>query len=170
MKIIPLILLTFITVSCVDPAKQNNNTEIPNGGTVVNLPALPSFKVKNVNGEVINLKDAFKGKKVFVNLWATWCPPCRAEMPALQQLYSTTDSSKVAFVFLSMDDDFTSAIKFMQQNNFTLPAYFPAENLPAIFNVDGIPDTFIFDAAGKLIHQQTGMGDYTSSSIKKLLQ
>jgi len=147
---------------------STSNTTSNNNNT--NADALPTFSIKDANGKVVNLKDAFKGKKILVNLWATWCPPCRAEMPSLQTLYSTTDSSKVAFVFLSMDDDFNKALQFVKDKKYTLPVYYPAQELPQLFNVEGIPTTFIFDANGKIIHQQVGMGDYTSPEIRQLLQ
>ncbi len=153
-----------------EQTQQNSLTPPPPATTGNNTDALPVFNIKNASGNVINIKDAFKGKKVLVNLWATWCPPCRAEMPSLQTLYNTTDSSKVAFVFLSMDDDFGKAIQFMKDKKYTMPLYYPAQELPALFNVEGIPTTFIFDANGKIIHQQTGMGDYTGPEIKQLLQ
>lgn len=173
-----VVILLSLAVYCTLASCHNNNQETAT--TQQNIPstevaspatnALPAFSIKNTSGNIINLKEAFKGKKILVNLWATWCPPCRAEMPSLQTLYSTTDSSKVAFVFLSMDDDFAKAIQFVKDKKYTLPIYYPAQELPALFNVEGIPTTFIFDENGKIIHQQTGMGDYTSPEIKQLLQ
>ncbi|RWZ88571.1 MAG: TlpA family protein disulfide reductase [Hydrotalea sp. AMD] len=179
-KFLILVFVTsFITFTGCKNSGNNENMQAPGSNSVPSPPppavnsnasALPIFNIKNAAGNVINIKDAFKGKKVLVNLWATWCPPCRAEMPSLQTLYSSTDSSKVAFVFLSMDDDFSKAIQFMKDKRYTMPVYYPAQELPALFNVEGIPTTFIFDADGKIIHQQTGMGDYNSPEIKQLLQ
>src|SRR5687768_2285943 len=66
---------------------------------------LPPFSILDENGQVINLQD-LKGKKVLVNLWASWCPPCRREMPSIEQLRQSLDTNKVVFILLSLDDDF----------------------------------------------------------------
>ena len=130
---------------------------------------LPAFAITDVNGNVINMND-FKGKKVFVNLWATWCPPCRAEIPSIEKLYNKADKEKVVFVMLSLDDNFDKAKEFAKSNNLQLPVYYPAQNLPAMFNTDGIPATFIFNENGELIKQNTGMEDYDTDSYLQLLK
>ncbi len=86
-------------------------TEMPvvlTGGATYsqNLPMV------TLDGKAINLSD-LKGKVVFVNLWASWCPPCRAEMPRIEALYKKIDKSKVAFVMLSLDDNAAKARKFV---------------------------------------------------------
>ena len=73
-------LLTAMAISC------NNAEETPASNTPIRstAPSMPSFALRDVSGKIINLAN-LKGKKVFVNLWATWCPPCRAEMPSIQK-------------------------------------------------------------------------------------
>jgi thiol-disulfide isomerase/thioredoxin len=115
----------------------------------------------------VNLQD-FKGKRIFMNLWATWCPPCVAEMPSIQNLYNKT-SGKAAFVMLSFDDDFGKAKSFVARKQFSMPIYYAAGPLPNLLNVDGIPTTYIFDENGKLIFSQTGMSDYSDEKFVALL-
>jgi thiol-disulfide isomerase/thioredoxin len=134
-----------------------------------NTADLPAFTLQNANGNTINLQD-LKGKKVFVNLWASWCPPCRREMPSIEKLAKTVDSSKVSFVMLSLDDNFDKALTFVKQQKLSLPVYYPAGNLPILFNVNSIPTTFIFDENGKLIRRIDGGNDYDSQMFRKLLQ
>lgn len=131
-------------------------------------PALPPFTLQNVNGEGVNLQS-FKGKKVFVNLWATWCPPCRAEMPSIERLSKQVDPEKVAFVMLSLDD-FNKAKSFVQQKKLDLPIYYPGENLPELFNVQGIPVTFIFNEKGELIRRIDGGEKYDTDKYRQLLK
>lgn len=131
--------------------------------------ALPSFTVQNVKGEAVNMQS-FKGKKVFVNLWATWCPPCRREMPSIQKLAQSVDSSKVAFVMLSLDDDFNKAKSYVQKQKIGLPVYYPGENLPELFNVPGIPVTFIFNENGELVRRIDGGDDYNTSKYREILK
>jgi thiol-disulfide isomerase/thioredoxin len=130
---------------------------------------VPAFTVQDVNGNTINLQH-FKGKKLFVNLWASWCPPCRAEMPSIEKLFRSVDTSKVVFVMLSLDDHFDKAKKFINRQRLNLPIYYPAENLPALFNVQAIPATFIFNESGDLIQRTDGGDDYNRNEYRKLLQ
>ncbi len=129
---------------------------------------IPDFKVKDANGKIVNLQD-FKGKTVFVNLWATWCGPCRREMPSIESLSKKLAGKKVEFVMLSLDDDFTKALNYSKSSNLTLPMYYPAANLPPLFNVDGIPATFIFDKKGELIHNIQGSINYDTEEFVKML-
>ena len=111
-----------------------------------------------------------KGKKVFVNLWASWCPPCKAEMPSIAALYNKLDKNKIVFVLLSVDEKFQSPLDFMNKNNLNLPVYFPTQPLPDLFNTGGIPVTFIFNEKGELIKQNNGVEDYDTIEYLKLLQ
>lgn len=129
---------------------------------------IPDFKVKDANGKIVNLKD-FKGKTVFVNLWATWCGPCRREMPSIESLSKKLAGKKVEFVMLSLDEDFTKALNYSKSSNLTLPMYCPAANLPQLFNVDGIPATFIFNKKGELIHNIQGSVNYDTEEFVKML-
>lgn len=128
---------------------------------------LPHLTMQDAAGNTLDI-HSFKGKKLFVNLWATWCPPCRAEMPSIEKLYAAADKEKTQFVLLSLDDNFEKAKKYVQDKALTLPVYHPAGNMPALFAVDGIPATFIFDESGKLIEQRIGSDDYDTPSYRKL--
>lgn len=131
--------------------------------------ALPSFSVQDVTGKTINLQS-LRGKKVFVNLWASWCPPCRREMPSIEKLSKAVDQNKVAFVMLSLDDNFDKAKAFVKRQQLSLPVYYPAENLPVMFNVQSIPTTFIFDETGKLVQRIDGGDDYNTDAYKSLFK
>lgn len=129
---------------------------------------LPAFKVTDVNGTTLDL-SSLKGKKVFVNLWASWCPPCRREMPSIEKLYQSVDKNKAAFILLALDDNFEKSINYIRSKKLDLPIYYPAENLPALFNVPGIPATFIFNEEGQLIQVVEGSDNYHTDRYKKLL-
>ncbi|MBO9617804.1 MAG: TlpA family protein disulfide reductase [Niabella sp.] len=130
---------------------------------------LPHFKMMDEQGRTVAL-DALKGKKVFVNIWASWCPPCRAEMPSIQKLSKKTDKNKVAFVLLSVDDDPAAGAGFKKAQKIELPVFFPGEQLPPLFNVEGIPATFIFDEKGTLIKSMVGMENYDTQEYVDLLE
>ncbi len=146
-------------------AKMEQAADITTAAT----PELPSFKIMAGDGSIINLAD-LKGKKVFVNLWASWCPPCRAEIPSIEKLQRKLDKEKVVFVMLSLDDNFELAKHFAKKKKLQIPVYYPAEPLPAMFNINGIPATFIFDEKGFLIKANSGMEDYNTNDYVQLLK
>ena len=129
---------------------------------------IPAFAVTDATGKTVDL-TSFKGKKVFVNLWATWCPPCRAEIPSIENLASKVDKEKAVFIMLSLDENFEVAKKFAKSENLKVSVYYPAEKLPALFNTDGIPATFIFNENGDLVKQNNGADDYNTDEYIKLL-
>lgn len=141
---------------------------VPAPAVATPASALPAFRMVNTSNQVIDLSQ-FKGKKVFVNLWATWCPPCRAEIPSIESLGAKTDKNKAEFVMLSLDDNFEKAKSFAAKNNMKLPVYYPAGNLPQLFVVDGIPVTFIFNENGEIIYQQVGSADYDTKEFFEML-
>ena len=130
---------------------------------------LPAFKLEAADGSPFQL-EAYKGKKVLVNLWATWCPPCRAEMPSLAALYKTIDTNKVAFVLVSLDEEKQKAIAYTKSSMIANRIFFPATDLPELFEVPGIPATFIFNEKGELLKQMIGEQNFESAYFKKLFQ
>ena len=132
-------------------------------------PQMPAFTMLNAQGQPVDLKS-FAGKKVFVNLWATWCPPCRVEMPSIEKLYSSADKEKTAFVMLSLDDDFEKAKQYMVDQKLSMPVFYPNGAMPDLFNVRGIPATFIFDEKGQLIKSTEGSDDYDTDAYRQLLK
>lgn len=146
------------------------NAEIKKEAPAANLPAEGNtFSFRDEKGTILSTAN-LKGKVVFINLWASWCPPCRREMPSIEKLSKAVDQNKVIFVMLSLDDNFDKAKAFVKRQRLSLPIYYPAENLPAMFNVQGIPTTFIFDESGKLTQRIDGGENYDSQEYRKLLQ
>ncbi|MEO6358563.1 MAG: TlpA disulfide reductase family protein [Ferruginibacter sp.] len=174
MKKYILVILLFAAVAygChqteAEPANETSGTTATPATPAVATVVVPAFNIMDIKGKPFNLAD-FKGKKIFVNLWASWCPPCRAEIPSIEKLYGKVDKNKVAFVMISLDDEFTTAVSFTTKNKLTVPVYFPAEKLPLLFNVDGIPATFIFDEKGNLIDRIDGGDDYEAEKYVSLL-
>lgn len=170
-----LIIIFSILGSILSGCTANNQPD--NGNALAqsrrerksSMEGLPTFKMFNAAGENVTM-ESFKGKKVFVNLWASWCPPCRREMPSIEKLYQSVDTNKVAFVMLSLDDQFEKGKKYFTSKSLTIPIYYPAENLPALFSVEGIPATFIFNENGTMIKQVDGSEDYNTTYYKDLLK
>jgi thiol-disulfide isomerase/thioredoxin len=122
-----------------------------------------------LDGRPANLQQ-FRGKAVLVNLWASWCPPCLAEMPGLQALYQKTDTSKVAFVLISLDANPNKARALLKRKGYTLPVFFPAAPLPAPFDSPSIPSTVILTPSGRLADRHDGMADYDTPEFRAALE
>lgn len=125
-----------------------------------------NWKLKNQSGNVINFQNT-KDKVVVLNFWATWCPPCIAEMPSLQKLYNDYNGD-VEFLFISNEES-TVITDFMTENNYTFNVYKPLSNYPVAFNVSSIPRTFVINKKGEIVIDKTGAADWNSSSIRTLL-
>jgi thiol-disulfide isomerase/thioredoxin len=145
------------------------NSQTSNSDNAAAAVTLPNFSMLDNKGNIVSLQS-LKGKKVFINLWASWCPPCRREMPSIERLYKSVDTTKVAFVMLSLDDSFEKAMHYASSRKLGLPLFYPAENLPQLFNVEGIPATFIFNEEGRLIKQVEGSDDYDADNYRTLLK
>ena len=116
--------------------------------------------------------NQFKGKTIFLNLWATWCGPCRIEMPSIQKLYDKVDHDKIAFVMLSLDraEDKEKVEKFVTDKKHNFPVYRPAGALPELLNVPSIPTTFVITPDGKVASKKVGTANYDTEEFKKFLE
>lgn len=131
--------------------------------------ALPEFTMKSLHNESLDL-STLKGKRVMVNLWASWCKPCLDEIPSIEKLYSKIDKEKSAIVLLSIDKEQEKGRAYAIQNALKTPVYFPGERLPSLFEVPSIPTTFIFDENGLLIDRIVGDRDYDTKGFHDFFQ
>src|SRR5688572_5340425 len=134
-----------------------------------------NFTIKDLNGNVLDVKD-LKGKTIFLNLWATWCGPCRMEMPSIQNLYNQVDKEKIMFIMLSIDrqSDIEKIRSYIKDKEYTFPVYTPASLLPNQLQVGMIPSTFVVDSTGRIVASEKGAANYDTpefkASLEKLIQ
>ncbi len=128
------------------------------------------FMMKDLQGNKIKF-DQYKGKVVFINLWATWCGPCRAEMADIQKLYDQVDKQKIAFVMLSIDQDKNKGKveSYIHDRSFTFPVFMPSGYLTEQLNVPSIPTTFVVSKEGKIIMKEVGSKNYNTAKFRKFL-
>ena len=114
------------------------------------------FTLPGLDGKTYNL-DGLRGKVVLLNFWATWCPPCRKEMPDMEKLYQRF--SKQGLIVLAVsDEESETVINFLKKQNYTFPVLLdPGRKVNTAFNVEGIPKSFLFDRQGKLVAQAIDM-------------
>ena len=141
----------------------------PKATKIEDRVAIPTLDVtlKQIHSaRTINL-NLYKNKVIFINYWATWCPPCVAEMPSIQSLYNDYND-KIAFVFITSDSK-EKVENFYKSNNYKLPTYSLASTPPSILNTRSLPTTFIVDKNGRLVLKETGASNWNSSKERQLL-
>ncbi len=127
------------------------------------------WKLGNAEGNNVSLSD-FKGKVVLINNWATWCPPCVAEMPSLHRLYNEyKNQDQVVFLFVAHDKP-EKVKAFLSKNKMQeLPVYFMLNNPPSQLSSNSIPTTFIINKEGEIVVRKTGAADWNSGQVHKIL-
>ncbi len=115
-----------------------------------------NFTLTDLRGKTWTLRD-LRGKVVLVNFWATWCPPCRKEMPDLEILYRRFGPQ--GLVILGISDEEAAKVKpFVEQQKVTYPVLLdPGRRVNELFQIEGIPKTFIYDREGKIVAQSIDM-------------
>jgi peroxiredoxin len=115
-----------------------------------------NFTLQDLQGNSWTLKD-LRGKVVLVNFWATWCPPCRKEMPDLEALGKRFKGQGLMILAIS-DEDAAKVTPFIAEKQFTFPILLdPGRKVNTLFDVEGIPKTFIYDREGRLAAQAIDM-------------
>jgi thiol-disulfide isomerase/thioredoxin len=128
-----------------------------------------SGQFKSLDGHSVSLRE-FSGKVLFLNVWATWCGPCRMEMPSMAELYKEFGNEGLAMVAVSSEDlqtvrDFAASKRYP----FTILVD-PEDVLSQRFGITGIPTTFIVDKRGQLVYQRVGGNDWSSPEVRKQIQ
>jgi thiol-disulfide isomerase/thioredoxin len=107
---------------------------------------------------------------VFLNRWATWCPPCVAKLPGIQRLYKQMHTSKVAFVMLSLDENLEKTRRFIKRKACTFPVYQLTGDVPEAYTTASIPTTFVIAADGRIVVRKEGMAQYDDEKFVSFLR
>ncbi len=128
--------------------------------------AAADFTLPDLQGTPVQL-SALRGKIVFLNLWATWCPPCRAEMPSMEALYQRFRGRDFAMLAVAEDSDGAKSVApFVKDLALTFPVLLDADNhLPGRYGVTGYPETFIIDRAGNVAKHFIGPEDWNKPEM-----
>lgn len=133
-----------------------------------------SLTVRKEDGTVFNTAD-LKGKVVFINFWASWCPPCRAEFPSIQAFYEKYKTNPdIVFLTVNLDDNPELGKIYLQDKGFTVPFLVPNGEIPNQYFSGSLPTTVVLDKSGQIQLHHQGLADYSKESfyeqIDKLLK
>jgi cytochrome c biogenesis protein CcmG/thiol:disulfide interchange protein DsbE len=175
-KIVPgialLVVLSISIAGCEKPQEQSGTqgqspfNKLP--VAEVGKPA-PDFILQDTSGKTWKLSD-LKGQVVFINFWATWCPPCREEMPSMQELYGAMPMERFKMLTILSNDDPELAKTFVAKFGYTFPVLIdPFSETGQAYGLTGVPETYIVDKQGVLRQKYIGPRLWSSAQARKLL-
>jgi thiol-disulfide isomerase/thioredoxin len=165
------------TVTPASPAEEKSKPAgaTPSSAAAGNKQAWssPDFTLAKVTGDDSLTLSSFKGSVIILNFWATWCPPCRMEIPDLVELYGKYKDKGLAIIGVSLDSGGSAGVKrFVIEKGITYPVVIGNEKISNSFGgISGIPTTFIIDRTGNIKERIVGLRQktYFEDAIKKLL-
>ncbi|HZP46602.1 MAG TPA: TlpA disulfide reductase family protein [Candidatus Binataceae bacterium] len=131
----------------------------------------PNFTLTGLDGKSVSLAG-LRGKVVFLNVWATWCPPCRSEMPSIESLYRAF-RQQPDFVTLAVSEDTNpkAAAQYIRKNNFNFPVLLdPRNTVGEAYNVSGLPESFVIGRDGRIVAHHVGPYDWSNPDIRSALE
>lgn len=129
-----------------------------------------SLSVADSNNVVASIHD-LKGKVVFINFWASWCPPCRAEMPSLNELYlKLKNDDHIVFLFVNEDEEKSKGLNYLKEHHFVIPFYARLNSTADTTFTGILPTTIIVSKEGKIVFKHEGMAGYNTAAFIKQLK
>lgn len=131
------------------------------------------FILQDLSGQTVSLSD-YKGKVVFIDFWATWCPPCRQSIPVVENLYEEyKNNDKLVILGINLNEDKSTIVKFVEEQKINYKVLMSDSKVLSNYKVRGIPAFFIIDKNGKIYNKYVGFAPGSENKwkedIKKLL-
>ena len=126
------------------------------------------FSLTDINGKQVSLKD-FQGKVIMLNFWATWCPPCRKEMPSMEVLYNKLKGRNFEMLAVNVQEDAKTVKDFINKNKYTFPVLIDTKaEAAARYQARSIPTTYIIDTNGKLAGGFIGAKEWDADNVIRI--
>lgn len=134
------------------------------------IASVNDFDFADENGNILNTLS-LRGKVVFINFWASWCPPCRAEFPSIETLYSQfKDNPDVFFLTVNEDSDLAKGRAYLDNENFSVPMYQSISNVSSEVYSGTLPTTLVLDKEGVIRYHHTGIANYASGKFIRQME
>jgi len=156
-----IVIRGLIEIGLFNPSPARNLTDIGHD--------LSAIRFKDIKGKEVSLAD-LKGKVIFLNFWATWCPPCLAEMPSIQRIYREEASEQFVFLLVDADSDLKKAQQYMDRKKFSLPVYEASGAVPEVLFNGSLPTTVILDKKGRIAYKGVGAANYASPKFRTFIK
>ena len=167
-RLIPAFLALLLSLLVLYIGVQKREAEVNQlKGDLAGRPA-PNFTLKTVDGKIVSLKD-FQGKVVLINFWATWCPPCREELPLFEEVYEKYKDR--GFVVLAINTDPENLKDFLKEFGvkLTFPILVGDDKILDLYPVRGLPTSFLVDREGRIVKVRLGVYRELEEDLKKLI-
>jgi peroxiredoxin len=130
------------------------------------------FTYPDLEGKEVSLSDFYEKKVVFINIWATWCPSCKKELPTVQKMYEKFKGDDFEVLAVSIDATGKKAVvPFMKKYGLTFPALLDTTgSIQLLYGTTGVPESFIIDKKGFVVYVEIGPGDWTDSKRQALIR
>lgn len=126
-------------------------------------------KFMTFDGQQIDL-ESYRGKTLFINLWASWCGPCRAEMPHISELYkSVQNEPDLEFLMIGIDNDIKKSQGFIEGKSWSFPTVHASFGLNQSLQSESIPTTMVVNPEGKIVFYQEGMSNFNTDEFRDFL-
>lgn len=126
-----------------------------------------TYQLADLNGDPLAVAVG-KGKIVFISYWATWCPPCVAELPSIEKLHATY-GDQIDFMLIT-NEEAEVVTRFLEKHEFVMPVYNPQMAPPLELYDTNIPTNYLLDRDGKIIIKETGAADWNSAKVRSILE
>lgn len=127
-----------------------------------------NWELIDINKNEINFKES-EGKVIFLNLWATWCPPCVGEMPEIQKLYDKFKNNENIRFYMVTSDSVDKMKAFVEKRGYSFPVYKYKSETPFPFKVRSIPTTFVISKSGEIVIKETGAANWGGDKMIEII-
>lgn len=163
-------VLVILLTGCLSQAVYAQTENLPRGLIRTPVQNAPLFTVKDIDGHSFTLKNA-KGQWLFLHFWATWCGPCRKEIPEIQRLTKSDISKKLKIVLVNTGENEDTIFTFLSEFAPDLKTFMDSDGLiTESYSPRGLPATYLINPQGKIVYQALGGMHWTQPAYYQFLQ
>lgn len=171
---VPASATTAVAATAAGPARTSDELRDRLVGAGLGVPKEPiaaeDFELASLAGGTAKLSD-YRGKVVFLNFWATWCPPCRGEMPSMERLYQKLADRGLEIVAVDLQEPKDTVRKFVAERSLTFPILLDASGeIGAAWGAQSIPTTYLIDRSGGILARSVGGREWDTEDMVALFE